>query len=773
MSSPRTPRQTLLVSSIAAAFGSLSLAAAAAPAPSLDDARTLDGMTVEATPMPKPQSPKYTQPLLDTPQTITQVPTEVIEGQNLLNLRDVLSTLPGITFGAGEGGGGFGDSINLRGFSANNDITVDGMRDSAQYTRSDTFNLETVEVINGANSVQSGAGAVGGTINLVSKVAREQELHRVQAGVGTDAYGRVTVDSNSRFGETSAFRINAMAHHNDAPGRDVEEFERWGIAPSLAFGLGTDTTVSLSYLHQEDDNIPQYGVPYFNGAPLPGVDPSTYFGYRNVDTQENEVDQFTARIEHRFDEAFSVVNQTRHSQIEQYLIVDPPQGSYCLPGAINPANGGICHYNVTNIGEFDLLPGQYQPSGPRGNTRDTLNEITVNQTDFVGTFFTGPIQHDLAAGFSLSHEKYELLTGNVLRNADGTPAVLPIANLFNPDTLYTGPINFIPSAQQRGEVDNRAVYALDTLKFSEQWQLNLGARYERNEGSHRTDTIATPANGGGITFGPEAINDDNLFSYRGGLVFKPTADTSYYLSHGNSKTPSKASVNGSCTIGSTTGTNNCNLDPETAVVTELGAKWDLYAGRLSLTAAAFRNDRKDYRVADPNNPDNVSEEQQLDGEARVDGLILGASGRIRDNWMVYANYAYLESEVLQGASEFDAGQGRDYTAGDPLLNTPEHSFGLWTTYDLSSQWQVGYGANYLGEVYLTQHSSSNVDGPLVTAPGYVTHRAMVNYRITRDLSLQLNATNLTDKEYYTRPRNNGWATPGDTRTFVLTASYTF
>jgi catecholate siderophore receptor len=769
----RARRPALLAMSICSALGAMSGAAFAAPDASADSARTLDEMVVEGQVVPKASSPKYTQPLLDTPQTIQQLSTEVIEGQNLLNLRDVLSTLPGITFGAGEGGGGYGDSINLRGFSANNDITVDGIRDSAQYTRTDTFNLETVEVINGANSVNSGAGAVGGTINLVSKAARQGDLTRVQGGIGTDSYARGTVDSNLQFGESSAVRINGMIHRNDAPGRDHEQFDRWGIAPSLAFGLDTDTTVTLSYLHQEDDNLPQYGVPYYNGAPLSGVDPSTYFGYHNVDTQEIDVDQFTAKIEHRFSDALYLTNQTRQADIDQTLIVDPPQGSYCLANGANPATGGACTFG-TGATAFTLQPGQYQPSGPRGNTRITNNTIAINQTDFVGNFDTGAIHHDLVTGFSISHESYDLSTGNSLRNPGGaTPnPVLPVMNLFDPDTFWSGPVNYVATSQQRGELDNRALYALDTLQFSEQWALNLGARYERNEGSHRTDTIAT---NGTIAPGAEVVNDDNLFSYRGGLVFKPSATTSLYLSYGNSKTPSKASVNGACTSGAAgnLGTNNCNVDPETAVVTELGGKWDLFDARLSLTAALFRNDRQNYRVSDPNNPNNPSGEQQLDGEARVEGLILGASGRIQDNWMVYANYAFLDSEVLQGVSDNQAGQGLDYTRGDHLTNTPEHSLGLWTTYDLSSQWQVGYGANYLGKVWLTQHSATNPSGPLVTAPGYVTHRAMVNYRWTRDFSLQLNATNLLDKEYYTRPRNNGWATPGDARSVVLTASYTF
>lgn len=722
------------------------------------DARRLDGVEVEARRQAKASSVKYTQPLLDTPQTISQIPREVIDGQNLLGLHELLSTLPGITFGAGEGGGGYGDSINLRGFSSNNDITVDGVRDSAQYTRSDTFNLESVEVVNGANSVNSGAGAVGGSINLVSKVATAADFHRGQLGLGSDGYARATADSNMRLGESAALRLNAMYHQNDLPGRDVETAERWGFAPSFSFGLDSGTSFSLSTLHQEDKNTPQYGVPYFNGGPLPGVDPSTYFGYRNVDRQDIEVDVLTARLEHEFNENISLHSITRHSTVDQFVLVNPPQGTYCLDSGINPATGASCS-----------APGTYLPSGPRGTTRDTTNKIALHQTDLLLNFTTGAIRHDLVAGFSLSHESYDLLSGNSLRNPGGaTPnPTLPITSLSKPDTLWTGPVNFIPSARQAGELDNRALYLLDTLKFSDTLHLNLGGRYERNEGSHRTDSIATPVTGGAITTGPEFQNNDDLFSYRAGLVYKPAAQGTLYLSHGNSRTPSKASVNGACTA------QTCSVDPETAVITELGAKWDFYDGRLELTGALFRNDRKNYKVADANNPDNPSGEQQLDGQARVDGLLLGATGRISDDWFIYANYARLESEVLQGVSDFTAAQGSDFARGDRLTNTPENSAGVWTTYDVNPRWQLGYGATYLGKVWLTQHSATNPSGPLVTAPGYWVHRAMLSWNAMEHLQLQLNVHNLFDKEYYTRPRNNGWSVPGATRYATLTANIRF
>ncbi|KRA14659.1 TonB-dependent siderophore receptor [Lysobacter sp. Root604] len=767
-----------VVSPLAGALAlALSVPAIAAPAPD-PQAKDLDGVEVRGVKVLKASSGKYTAPLRDTPQTITVIDRSTIDGQNLLSLQDILATLPGITFGAGEGGGGFGDKINLRGFDASNDITVDGVRDSGLYSRTDPFNLESVEVINGANSVYSGAGSVAGTINLVSKSAGATEFNRASIAAGTDDYARVTADSNFLLGESSAFRINVMAHQNDIPGRDVERNERWGIAPSLSFGLGSDTTWTLNYVHQEDDNVPEYGVPFFNGGPLPGVDPSTYYGYKNIDQQEIEYDSLTSILEHRFSDTMKVRNLTRWQQVDQFSLVDAVQGTWCMPNGLTPL-GVACPAGVA--------PGRYLPSGPRGFGRDTRNTTLYTQTDLTTEFNTGSVQHTLVAGFSVMHESFDLDTTSDFRNANGTnPYIngLPTMDMFHPDNVYRGPINRTLTGRTEGELDNQAVYVFDTIKFSEQWLLSLGARYEHNEGKTNTATVVLapttvgaplPAQPiGTVTgYGVPAKNTDDLFSYRAGLVYKPVENVSVYAAYGNSKTPSKASVNGSCTLTSTTGTANCTVDPETAVNYEIGAKWDLFEGRLALTGSLFRNDRENYKVSDPGNPNNPTGAQQLDGRARVDGAMLGVSGLLTDHWAVYANYAYLDSEVLQGVSDRQAGLGLDYTQGDRLLNVPEHSFSLWTTYDLSPKWQIGYGATYQGKIWLTQHSATNLNGPLVTADSYWTHRAMVNYKINRNAALQLNVSNLADEEYYTRIRNNGWATPGEARQVVLSANFTF
>jgi len=795
---PLAAALTLALSAPTTAIAAENPAGAALSAAMQKDPTQLDKVEVEGKYVHKAASPKYTEALNDTPQTITVVTKETMDQQGLLSLRDVLTNLPGITFGAGEGGGGYGDSINLRGFSANSDITTDGVRDSAQYTRTDTFNLESLELINGANSVYSGAGSVAGNINMVSKQAHAGDATAFTAGAGTDSYGRITVDSNTDFDNGSAFRINAMAHQNDVPGRDYEKFERWGIAPSLALGLGSDTRFTLNYLHQEDDNTPQYGVPYyrnaFNDGPLPGVDTSNYYGYHNIDQQEITVDMLTGIFEHDFSERLSLRSLARFQKVDQLSVVDATQGTWCLPGNVTPT-GGAC---VSGSGDSAIAvpPGQYLPSGPRGYSRDTSNAIATSQTDLTARFATGAVEHALVAGVSFSRETFDLDTSNLFRNADGSnpytaPNHLPFMDIYNPDSAYTGPLNRTLVGKSEGTLSNQAAYVFDTLKFNEQWMLNLGARYEHNEGDTVLYTVSTTPGSIGANLGKNldsyAQSKENLFSYRAGLVYKPVDNGTVYLSYANSKTPSKASVNGSCTVTSTTGAANCSVDPESAVNIELGTKWEVLNARLALTAAVFRNERENYRVADPD-PTNISGEQALDGRARVDGIALGAAGRITDAWSVFANYTYLDSEVLSSVSGYclanpgaeDCGNSAafpDPQKGNPLTNTPKHSASLWTTYALG-KWTFGYGATYQGEFYLNNSflatsGGSTTPTALYKTPDYWTHRAMVAYDFSRNFALQLNVSNLLDEEYYLRIRNNGWATPGEARSATLTATYRF
>jgi catecholate siderophore receptor len=209
------------------------------------------------------------------------------------------------------------------------------------------------------------------------------------------------------------------------------------------------------------------------------------------------------------------------------------------------------------------------------------------------------------------------------------------------------------------------------------------------------------------------------------------------------------------------------VKPEGAKNYEIGAKAELFEGGLLLTAAFFRNDRDSYRVAsaDPTVPD-----QQLDGHSRVDGISLGATGHITPAWSLTANYTYLDSKLIRSIALNSPVGTVDPAAGAPLNQTPKHSGSIYTAYTLPFGLTVGYGATYQGRFPLNLPSLTVPN--VFYAKSYLVHNATISYTINRSLSAQVNVKNIGDKLYYTRIRaNNGWATPGDARSALLTLTY--
>ncbi len=745
-------------------------------------------------------SPKFTEPLRDTPMSVNVISKELIKDQGVLTLRQILSNVPGITFGAGEGGSGFGDKINIRGYSADNDISIDGIRDSAQTTRTDPFDVEQIEVFKGASSVNSGAGAVGGSINLVSKTPEAATFRRLSGGAGTEDYGRFTADINQPVGNDTAVRINGMVHQQTFAERDVTRAERWGFAPSIKFGIGKPTQWTLSYFHQYDDNIPDFGVPFRNYKPVPGVSRKNYYGFSNVDSQIIKNDALTSIFEREFNSQVKLRNATRFASNNTDTTTDGVEGDVCVNASGAPLGQTAATGAVPDCSGSGLGAGTYTPrTGPNGQIRNTTNRILVNQTDVTWNFNTGLVAHTLVTGAQISKETYHLDAGALFRNADGsfypfsqssgTKSPYPTTSLYHPNNLWTLPMNAIITSYTDTDVNNSAAYVFDTIKFGPQWILSGGVRYERNR-THALNFARTPSpsiTGTGATaptaaagnFALSANNgvlytDDKLLSYRAGLSYKPVESGTIYFAYGNSKLPATSSGNtlGSCansSASSSAGTvaSSCAVKPETAVAYELGTKWDLLQERLSLTAAVFRNDRTNYRV---NSADASVAYQQLDGESRVDGIELGAQGQITKAWAIYANYAYLRSEILRSIAKNSPPGTVDPQKGNPLANVPGNSGSLWTTYEFPMGLQLGYGFNYSSTVYMNSTTSNKL-------PGYTVQNALVGYKWDKELSFALNVNNLTNRVYYTQLRGvsaaSAWANPGEGRNAVLTANYNF
>lgn len=729
---PPLPQRHLLASTISVAIASSSGFAIAAEG---QKALQLDSIKIEAARKDSrtehSASSKYVAPLLDTPQTITVVSPKVIQEQQALSLRQVLSNVSGITFNAGEGGGGSGDSINIRGFSANSNIQIDGLRDSAQTSRTDTFNVEQVEVIKGPNSVFGGAGTTGGSINIISKQPQDQAFTRLGGSIGTDNYYRLTLDTNQPLegvGDNSAVRLNLMGHQNDVAGREEIDRERWGIAPSLRLGFNESTSLTLSAFHQVDDNLPDYGVPALDGKRLSGVDRDAYFGWKNLDKEKLEQSAFTANFEHDFNDNLRLQNLTRYSRTDRDTIV-----------------------SASHVNTGGVPAGRYRPAGPQAYGRDAITEMWINQTNLISNFQLAGMRHDLVTGVEISRETLDLKTYN-----HGLGTSLYPGNgydLGNPPGHWSGPVNKTTSGYTETKLTDKALYLFDSIALHEQWDLNLGLRYDKIEGR------ANGYTGTHVQTYSLSSTDEKL-SARTGLVYKPTENGRFYVAWGNSFNPSAENLasNGGGLSAATE-----NLAPEKNETWELGTKWELLDKRVELDAALFRVEKTNAR-------ETMSDgSTQLAGKQRVQGFELGVTGRVTELWDVFANYTFLDSETLDAANT-PAGNDRK---GQALGNTPPHSFNLWTTYELPAGWSVGYGARYASKRNVTSSTTAKLDA-------FWVHNAMVGYQVNDDLELQLNVNNLFNKDYVERVRQqNGNAARssaieyGDARSAIASATYSF
>jgi catecholate siderophore receptor len=654
----------------------------------------------------------------DAPQSISIIPREIIEQQAATTLNDVLRNVSGISMATGEGGGGpAGDNLTLRGFGARNDIFVDGIRDFASYTR-DTFNVEQVEVVKGPASAQTGRGSTGGYINLFSKQPKLGTFVNGTVGVGLPGFKRTTADTNLGgesvgLGGGTALRVNMLYHDTDTPGRDHVETHRVGFAPSVAVGLGTSTRAILSYFRLQQNNQPDYGIPFvpdsnevltaFHNRPAP-VDYDNYYGLLERDYEKTKANIATFALEHDLTPAVRLSNTTRYGYATRDSVYSAPR-----------------FLETTST----LIRAQPQ-------SRDTVDKILLNQSNVFARFDTGSIRHDAIAGFEISWEK----SRNQLRSVtEGDPT-----DLFDPDPArpWEGTIDDLPGEVVRARADTVAAYVFDTAHLSEQFLITGGLRWEQNKSEfHPAPSQTTLA---------DIERKDTYLTWRAGMTYRPVHNLSLYVGAGTSVNPS---------IENLTQTNPSEaqgaLEPERSRTYEIGAKWDGFGGKLLLTTALFRTDKTNARTPGlPGEPDLV-----LDGKQRVDGFEIGATGRITEDWQVIGSYTYLDSEVRDSNTETEV--------GNRLGNVPKHSGSLWTLYKLPQGVEIGGGVRYVSSRYTNVANTRKVGD-------YWLADATVGYDINAKTTLRLNVFNIFD-ERYADALSGGHFIPGAGRSAVATLAF--
>lgn len=721
---------TLAPSAFAAAPDADAPVATASAVSAAADNTEVSGVDVNGQKKVRPQSEKFTKPLLDTPKSVNIITSDALNQQAISSLADAFRTVPGITLESGEGGSPSGDRPRIRGMDSTSDIFVDGIRDAGGQSR-EVFALEQIEIVKGPSSAFSGRGSTGGSVNLVTKTAKLGDFRTASLTVGDDQTRRVTVDVNEAITDSVAVRLNALYHENEVNGRDAVNGDRWGVAGSLGLGLNGPSRLTLDYYHLDTSELPDYGLPYQRttvngvvyGTLIKGHD-DDFYGLKSRDFRDTSADISTLRFQQDLGGTWKLSTAIRYGRTTNDYIVTNPDDSRG-----NVANGYLFRSS---------------------KNRNTLTTTTANANTLTGEFSTGGLKHNVAMGTEWAEEKTHsqgyVLAGPGL-TAGQAPAVVSTAysatNLGcssdtrlgavygyncttltnpNPNDPWIGTITRSPTFTQT-RVTTRAVFAFDTIEFNEHWQLNLGVRHDDYINRYTGGTVAA----GVLTPIAPLRNKSGFWNYQAGLVYKPIEDASLYVSYGTSSNPSGEGAGDSSSVAATT----VNLDPEQNKSYEVGGKWNVLGGKLNLTAAAFRTDKTNARVTD------AVGQISLIGNSRVQGVELGVGGQVTQAWSLTAGYTYTDSEVTDAGATV-ANNGKAFP------NTPKHAFSGWTSYRITQAFTVGGGASYMSKRYANAANTYSV-------PDYWRFDAMASWTLNDKVDLQLNLQNLSDERYAVKP----------------------
>jgi len=725
----------------------------------------------------------------DTPQAINVIGQEQMRQQGATSLEQALRNVPGITVSIGEGGTLAGDQFKIRGFDAKDDVYLDGLRDFGAYSR-DSFNYEEVQVLQGPSGALFGRGTSGGAINVISKSPNMQNRRDFDGYVGNGDYYRALADVNQVIGDNVAIRVTGMVAHTGTVDRDVVKSDRWGIAPSISFGLGTDTSFTLSWVHQHDNRIPDYGLDMAqNPAGLIaepvseyGVTRNTFTGY-NTDKDISTADLITARLNHQATPWLTLTSDTRvgvYSRYFQYTTVDRCDSTIATNFCSNVLFGAAPTAALGGIGG----------GGPYDQSAWGAQNISTARADFdIGGF-----KNQLIGGFDVSYQVNDKLfyaytlppvANGIYTLNDHTQLRANIGiSLFNP--VHTPPAGytvFLPKIggsniagttallttvlSSTGNATDYAAFLTDRFWLNQDWSVIAGFRYD-DYLAHYNSTLVNGTQ-------TPLKSKNGLFNPRASLVWEPAADQTYYFSWGRSSIPQGTSI-----VGAATGiaTTQVNLDPEKSQTFELGAKIGLFNDELGLSGSLFNIQKSNALQVDPVTGDVQVQSGERD---RVRGFQLQATGEIVEGWTVNAAYTYLDSKITSDNSCTTAAplicKPNLFTIGQPVINVPKHAASLWATYDLVA-WlpglSVGGGGTFQSDMPVRYTLAGTAPNPtglsrIARIPETLEFDGYVAYQIDQ-LRFALNVQNIGDALYYSQSFGNR-GTPAPGRTFLFSVSW--
>ena len=581
-------------------------------------------------------------PLRDVPQSIQVIPEQVIEDQQATGLEEVLENAAGVTFLGNNGGRSFDAAI--RGFE-NVPILRDGFEDlgsfGADSAAPEIVNLERVEILKGPASVLFGQAEPGGLINLVRKKPLAEPYYNLQFQLGNRDFISPSIDLSGPLTEDGRllYRFNAL-YRTEESFRDYDSsFDRFFIAPTLAWQIGDRTDLSISLEYAEDKDPADFGIVAF-GEGIADIPPERVTNNPD-DTQSRENLNVGYTLEHRFSENWQLRNRFRFSSNNfEYDDI------LALPFELDESTGELTRFFATQPIE---------------------NDAYSLYTNVRGNFNTGSLKHNLLFGVDLSRSENRLAT-RFSNDAEFASAI----DIFDAEPDYFAvpepdeeDIPFFNDSETK--TDRLGVYLQDRIDILDNLIVAAGVRYDTVD-QDTTNNLT----------GEETDRDDDAVTPNVGIVYQPIEPISLFASYSQSFVPNEE-----------TDAEGQPLEPETGEGFDLGIKGDIIANRLSGTLAYFNITKQNIATTDPNDPLNSI----ATGEQQSQGVDLELSGRIMPGWNIIASYAYIDGEVTE--------DNDPELLGSRFSGIPEHSASLWTTYELQSKnlQGLGFGAgfNFVGE----------------------------------------------------------------------------
>ncbi len=689
---------------------------------------------------------KGKQALRDIPQSLTVVTEKLIDDRNLDTLKEALHSTAGISFLAAEGGE---EDIRLRGFSlaATGDIFLDGMRDPAFYER-DTFNNDRIELLRGSASMLFGRGSTGGAVNQISKQARAMDEHSVDITLGNHNYKRAVGDFNIKTGEDAGLRINAMVNKADNNGSG-SSIDKKGLALNYRLGIGTSDEFGIGLYYLDNQNGMNYGLPWIlaKGAPanetglMTNLDPSAYYGMAS-DRNAGGAQVATLSHTHRFLDGGELKTSLRTGKYDRdqraSTIRRQPTNAEnktsCAAAFVSGTSGARQTAMFNTVSDNTVL------------CRGTNNKIqdmntTYLQSDYSKKFEAMGVKHELLVGIDAANEKFNNY------NAVANPALVKAnTKVGTPnDGASVDESKRVLSVARSFDAKAAGLYVQDLVQVAPHWKVLGGLRLDSFKGKYTAATATATA---------AAYNErsDTLLSKRLGVLYQPSATTSFHASYGTSFN----------TSGDTYQYDNqtANTKPEGSVNYEIGAKIDSADKRFTTRLALFYAVKNNERNRDP---DSAATQNLLSGKRHSAGFELDVTGKLTKDWDVYGSYAFTPiAKIDIGAPGSVAGVAEG--AGTRSSLTPKHSGTVWTTYQITPQFRVGGGLNFRSE----QTPNRN---PGWSAPSFVTADVMAEYSFDR-YSIKANVSNVTNK-LYADALYTGHYIPGAGRIYQVTASVKF